>query len=472
MKSFDLNPDYNNIKNTLLTNELGRNKFLFRFISLLQSIDDMNCSIALDAQWGAGKTFFVKQAKLVFDAINPYIETDKLTEELKNDCKKIINLVEGYGIKDNPQLCVYYNAWENDNDDDPILSLIYSIANNISTEIKITEGKRDLGAIIQSIVSLINVQINIPLDSTNQNSMSFGIDGQRINDVVDAFKKKKDFGTIEHEKKLKREMNEFLNSLLPEKANRLVIFIDELDRCKPLYAVKLLERIKHYYDNNNITFVFSTNLSELKNTINNLYGEQFNASKYLDKFFDITLQLPQLNIEKYFNYLGFGSNSISTLVRIRIAEVFNLGLREINRLLKNTFIANKMLRKPNQATLGNEKFYNFISDFLTPVLLALKMTNTETYESFIAGNQPEIFLSIFNMPDYANNLLDYWAMINPNEQNIKLETKFKQIYNCIFIESGRYHRRNQLGAFQIYEDSLEEILEITSLLSDYAGYDE
>lgn len=88
MKSFDLNPNYNNIKNTLLTNELGRNKFLFRFISLLQSIDDMNCSIALDAQWGAGKTFFVKQAKLVFDAINPYIETDKLTEELKNDCKK------------------------------------------------------------------------------------------------------------------------------------------------------------------------------------------------------------------------------------------------------------------------------------------------------------------------------------------------------------------------------------------------
>ncbi len=472
MRNFDLNPDYTNIKNTLLTNELERNKFLFRFISLLQSIEDINCSIALDAHWGAGKTFFVKQAKLVFDAINPYIESDNLSEELKNDCNKIVKMAERYGIKDNPQLCVYYNAWENDNDDDPILSLIYSIANNISTEIKIIDGKRDLSAIIQSIVSLINVQINVPLDEKNQTSMSFGIDGQRINDVVEAFKKKKEFGNIEHEKKLKSEMNEFLNSLLPEKANRLVIFIDELDRCKPLFAVKLLERIKHYYDNPNITFVFSTNLRELKNTINNLYGEQFNASRYLDKFFDITIQLPQINIEQYFNYLGFPSNYISTLVKIRIAEVFNLGLREINRLLKNSLIANRMIRKSNQAFWGNEKFYNFISDYLTPVLIALKMTNTEKYESFITGNEPEIFLSIFNMPDYASNLLEYWAMINLNGTNEKAETKFKQIYNSIFIESGRYHRRSQLGAFQISENCLEEIIEITSLLSEYAGYDE
>ena len=156
---------------------------------------------------------------------------------------------------------------------------------NISTDIQITEGKRDIGEIVKSIIKLVNFQVSVPIDASNQTSATFGIDGQKITDVIDAFKKKKEFGHIENELTLRNEINEFLNSLFTEKANRLLIFIDELDRCKPLFAVSLLERIKHYFDNPNITFVFSTNLSELQNTIRNLYGDQFSASRYLDKFF-------------------------------------------------------------------------------------------------------------------------------------------------------------------------------------------
>lgn len=471
MKNYDLDPNYTNIKTTLLDNELERNKFLFRFITLLQSIKNMNYSIALDAQWGAGKTFFVKQAKLVFDAINPYVEFNNLPKELKYDYDNILKKVEKYEIKDIPQLCVYYNAWENDNDDDPVLSLIYSMAQNISTEIN--KGKRDLGQIIQSIVGLINVQVTVPLDPENTKNISFGIDGQKITDVVEAFKKKKIFGSIEHDKKLKSEMNEFLNSLLPEKANRLIIFIDELDRCKPLFAVKLLERIKHYFDNPNITFVFSTNLSELKNTIKNLYGEQFNASRYLDKFFDITLQLPKINTETYFRYLRFDTKSISTLIKIKICEVCNLELREINRFLKNSLIANRMLRKTNPSFWGNDRYYEFVINYLVPLLIALRMSNTEDYELFINGQKSDIFLSVFNNLDYASQLLEHWGMITSVVTDVRTnEQKFKEIYNHIFIESGKKHMKNKVGAFQLSEDSLEEILEITSLLSDYAGYDE
>ena len=49
-----------------------------------------------------------------------------------------------------------------------------------------------------------------------------------------------------------------------KKGNRLIIMVDELDRCKPSYAVKLLERIKHYFTNDRITFVFSVNTYELE----------------------------------------------------------------------------------------------------------------------------------------------------------------------------------------------------------------
>ena len=64
-------------------------------------------------------------------------------------------------------------------------------------------------------------------------------------------------------------------------------------------------------------------------------------------------------------------------------------------------------------------------------------------------------------------------MINQTDTDIRTnDVKFKQIYNGLFIGSGKNHKKNQIGAFQIPEDCLTELLEITSLLSDYSGYDE
>lgn len=472
MKNYDLLPTYENIKNTLLNNKLDRNKSLFKFISLLQNIDNENISIAIDAQWGAGKTFFVQQAKLVLDAINPYIQTDNISKEKQDDFNKIKKLPENYGINNTPQLCVYYNAWENDNHEDPITSIIYSIAQDVSTDIKITQGKRDIGEIVKSIFGLIHVQFATPVAGTDQ-SIIADIDGQRITAIAEACKKKSDFGNIENESKLKSEINEFLNSLLTEKANRLVIFIDELDRCQPLFAVKLLERIKHYFDNPNVTFVFSTNVKELQNTIKKLYGEDFSASRYLDKFFDITIQLPPITIENYFEYLGFQNNSLITRARIRIARNCNLGLREINRLLKATNIANAMIRKNNQCFFDDDKYYHLLLDYLTPLLIALKMSNQKNYDDFIAGKRPDIFISVFNDFEFATAYLENWGMINVMGSDNRLnEDKFKQIYEAFFIEAGKNHISKLVGNIRISEKCITDLLEITSLLSEYSDFDE
>ena len=120
MKNYDLLPKYENIKNTLLNDTLKRNNYLFRFISLLQNIKNTNCSIALDGQWGAGKTFFVQQAKLILDSINPYIQIENISENMKQDFSAIKQLSEKNNVDNSPQLCAYYNAWENNNFDEPI----------------------------------------------------------------------------------------------------------------------------------------------------------------------------------------------------------------------------------------------------------------------------------------------------------------------------------------------------------------
>ena len=71
MKFSVLDPTEENIRETLLNDQLGRNEELRQFVRLLNSIDG-NCTIALDGDWGSGKTFFVKQAQMIIDSFNEY----------------------------------------------------------------------------------------------------------------------------------------------------------------------------------------------------------------------------------------------------------------------------------------------------------------------------------------------------------------------------------------------------------------
>lgn len=71
------------------------------------------------------------------------------------------------------------------------------------------------------------------------------------------------------------------------------IFIDELDRCRPDYAIKLLEGIKHLFGIAGIHFIVATNLSELAHSVRSVYGEQFGAEQYLKRFFDMEYSLPE-----------------------------------------------------------------------------------------------------------------------------------------------------------------------------------
>ena len=56
MKSYELKPTYDNLLNTYLKDAIGRNNDIFLFANILNAIED-SCSIALDGQWGSGKTF-------------------------------------------------------------------------------------------------------------------------------------------------------------------------------------------------------------------------------------------------------------------------------------------------------------------------------------------------------------------------------------------------------------------------------
>lgn len=351
MKKYGLGFDNESIKKSILDDYTGRNHNLRKFIDFLNSQEN-HSKIALDGNWGSGKTYFIKQLQYILELnSNNNNDSDKQDFQKRKDLNWINNLNVNYEV-------VYFDSWEYESDNiDPIILLLNviqkkSIMHEISANLVTIAGRlAQLGTrgIIQS---------------------------QDINDML-----KKD--PIEE---FKNALNDYLNEISDNK--RLVIIIDELDRCKPTYAINLLERVQHCLDNDKLTFVFSTNLSELSNTVKQIYGASFNGDSYLDRFFDYTLLLPEPNLKNYYDKVISPDNLDLFNIANEAARYFNFTLRQLNHyfsrisLLKNKM--NKLLKLEIDSDSESHQHYFLIKYFAT-FMIALKMSNNKAYNEFLRG---------------------------------------------------------------------------------------
>lgn len=465
VKSYELQATDKNIRMTFLNDTIDRNKDIQSFVTILNSIED-GCTIALDSYWGSGKTFFVKQVKMVLDAKNNFVDSSYLKER-----NLILNTWNKYNKNNSdelkPQVTVYYDAWENDSDDDPILSIVFQILQSVDTEYSFNEEGK--------LKNLLNIVGDIAESVSKVNFKS----------IVDNLQKLKSddlFNTLRNKKGLKDKIDDFLNSLLPEHGERLVVFIDELDRCKPSYAVKLLERIKHYFNNNLVTFVFSVNINELQHTIKQYYGDNFNACKYLDRFFDIRVNLPKPNMVKFYQSINFyNSQHYSDLIANRVIEVYNFQLREISRYIQMIKIA-----VPTHCNLEyiagfpDENTFKFLINVFIPIIIGLKIADSDKYLNFIEGKDYSPLNEIFNegndtFKHFYSQLLSkdetYGGATNELKQ-VKLSDKLKEVYNAIFIKKHDINcYKVKIGSYCFYEKAKEILLRVESLLSKYSDFD-
>lgn len=79
----------------------------------------------------------------------------------------------------------------------------------------------------------------------------------------------------------------------------LVIIIDELDRCRPTYAVKILEEAKHFFDDTGTVFVYGMNRRALVETVKAIYGSEFPANEYLARFVRRQVSLPENSLKLF-----------------------------------------------------------------------------------------------------------------------------------------------------------------------------
>lgn len=458
MKSYELKPTYENLFDTYCKDAIGRNEDIFHFADILNAIDD-SCSISLDGDWGSGKTFFVKQVKMFLDANNIY--TKSINSENRSIIKGKLSAQKASDYQ--PQVCVYYDAWENDNDDDPILSIVYSIINSTATDYSFSDNANCL-----KIAAAI-------LDAFT---------GKNWSDVITSFQRSDPLEQIRNEKSIEQKIKEFLDELLHEKGNRLIVFIDELDRCKPSFAIKLLERIKHYFSNDRITFVFSINTSELQHAVKRYYGEGFDACRYLDRFFDLRISIPPVDTVKFYQSIGISSHSRwrYDILRDSIIERYHFSLREIAKYVRLMKITVEKFAHNNRyaSCLPDGTTPCFCLYYIVPIMLGLKISDTNKYNAFVAGKDCEPLISFSDCfsPNYFNDLLSDGETFNTeclnaaNATIVRLDEKLKALYDAIFVEN--YSDRisyKEVGTYYFTKNTKDTLLRIAGLLSDYADID-
>lgn len=237
--------------------------------------------------------------------------SSKLKNHMKDETRREIQTLYKADEKPNSYATVYYDAWTYDNHDDPILSLVYAASQS--------GQKADLSDSPSHVLEAAAAVFDA-FTGKNLTSLVKGLGKVEIKDRL---------SEIRDTEELKSKIHEFIDTLTAEKANQLVFFIDELDRCKPDYAIRFLERIKHYFDDERITFVFSVSLTQLQWTIRNYYGNGFDATKYLDKFFDLRVSIPNADYERFLrDRLEIGSDETAGIVCHEVVRQFNFSLRQ------------------------------------------------------------------------------------------------------------------------------------------------
>ena len=343
---------------------------------LIESIEGP-CVLAVDAAWGTGKTTFLAM--------------------WAHHLRKIKFPV------------VEFNAWETDFSGDPFIALSTELAEGV----KNNPNKKDLTEKIDSLKKLAKQLLKLatsgvirfstggildidPLLEKQSDHVPQSSTEHRLNEYLDAKKYIKEFKDV---------LQDLAVALSESHENRpLIVVIDELDRCRPSYAVELLEVVKHLFGVDRIVFVLAINRSELAHSVRALYGSGFDADNYLRRFFDVDFQLPEperkafidsmieaINIKEYFERTldeNVYAKALPDLLQAFFSDP-DLNLRTIAQAIHRLGLVFASLRSDQRSFIP-----------MAVVLLIIRTIDSDLYYKLIRGEitDSEVVKTVFDRP--------------------------------------------------------------------------
>jgi hypothetical protein len=265
-------------------------------------------------------------------------------------------------LKNNGYKTVFFNAWDDDFVDDPFIAFVNEINNSLSSDNKakgFLEKAKNAGlALIKQSPQIASTIIKNKTGFNAEDFVPSDDIKQLISDKIDYYNDNKN--TIDA---FKKELIEISNAEFLENKKPMIIFVDELDRCRPDYAIRLLERIKHFFNVQNIIFILGIDKEALSNSIRVIYGEQTDINGYLTRFIDLEYKLKESNKEIFIKYL---------LDKYKFQDVFNTrinfrnviseerDIKEFTNAIISVMIGFKIsLRDIEKLWIVNSKLNNF-----------------------------------------------------------------------------------------------------------------
>jgi hypothetical protein len=242
---------------------LGRQQLSKQLSELVERIESPMV-IALDDSWGAGKSYFLKRWVGAHQREN-----------------------------DGTALTVYFDAFENDYLSEPLVSLITAVNERVSDKEQPTIEKWKAVA-TKLAKPTFGVALSLATFGAKQHLDEIG---DVLVEAISAEAKDAAYDLWDVEQERRSAMISFKNLLIQlteDGTVPIVIVIDELDRCRPDYALLVLEVIKHFFSVPKVHFILGVNGKALENSVKARYGGEIDAESYLRKFINLSFSLPRV----------------------------------------------------------------------------------------------------------------------------------------------------------------------------------
>lgn len=200
-------------------------------------------------------------------------------------------------------VCVRFNAWETDYAAEPLVALIACIEEQVVDKVALESSRLGRG-VINTSSTLIKKAGPLILKGLVKKFSGVELDELLVSGAEDTVDKVVE-AMVADQARTKGDVREFREEVRRRLAqaaeNRTLkapafIFIDELDRCRPTYAIELLERIKHFFELEDCRFIIASDSTQLAHSIRAVYGQGFASERYLNRFFDAEFNLDNENI--------------------------------------------------------------------------------------------------------------------------------------------------------------------------------
>ena len=335
----------------------------------------------------------------VDDVLERQLLATKLTNLIRNQSAPLVISIHGYwgtgktfllkrwqkDLESQNSKAIYFNAWEDDFCDDPLVAII----GQVSGYFKDSSFKSFADKVTDVAIPLLWQNIRSTLERSIGITLALDQVKNLRQDPLESYlsqRAKKD--------ELKSCLTELSAKVRDETGHPMVFIIDELDRCRPTFAIELLERVKHIFDVPDLVFVIGINRDELSRSLLSIYGN-IDSDVYLRRFFDIEFALPEVDAEKFgkhlmqkyglsefFDTLSKGANSNVHAQEFGMMNSYlpalwgrlGLSLRDIDHCVRMIALVGKNL-KP--------RF--FMYPWLLGLLVTLKIKNSSLYRQFIQG---------------------------------------------------------------------------------------